>query len=552
MDSFYPTELRKQFTNRQYELKLFEQAKERLQKGLAFNLSIFGQRRIGKTLLMKEFILRHRKLKDFIPVYINCQTICTNPEDFAASYVGWVCYWFLTRGEETPEPFLSLPSLMRITQEHPLIRERLFDISDQLNQRSINRSLLLRLAFSFPEELGKETNTHLMLFLDEFQEVTRLMKYKNAENLLGIFREFIQTSHTGYVLAGSWVSVMVDLISDAKSPLFGQFTQHQLGTFTREDTDRLAQKILGPLSQDVLWAIYQYTFGHPYYVTHLTQRLSLLHRINELPISSDLVKSAFLIETLSNRGAINYHCDYLYTLSLEKARYYSGLKSVLSILASEEGFTQTEIARKMKVNQGMVRVYLNTLVKLDLLMEQEKRYYYRDPVLRYWVAYHEQGVELSEMPKKEDLEALLAKLDEKFQRTASELGVTKESEIRLLIPKMAGKTFEGILFGTSQTITMPNFKNIESYKSPDKQIEIDALCQNEDIWFVEIKWKNRAATIKDVQKFNEKSQKVGIKSERLWFISKSGFSENATQYAKEHGILLSNASDLEAIKAALK
>lgn len=189
MDSFYPIELRRRFTNCQYELKLLEQAKEQLQKG--FNLSIFGQRRIGKTLLIKECILRNRELEDFIPVYINCQTICTNPEDFVTSYIGWICYWFLTRGEETPEPFLDLSSLMRVTQEHAFIRQRLFDISDQLNQRRINRSLLLRQAFSFPEELEKETNTHLMLFLDEFQEVTQLMKHKNAENLLGIFREFI-------------------------------------------------------------------------------------------------------------------------------------------------------------------------------------------------------------------------------------------------------------------------------------------------------------------------------------------------------------------------
>jgi len=50
-----------------------------------------------------------------------------------------------------------------------------------------------------------------------------------------------------------------------------------------------------------------------------------------------------------------------------------------------------------------------------------KRYFYRDPVLRYWVAMTTHGIEVPPSTPLVDLPALLDHLDRLYQQTATQL-----------------------------------------------------------------------------------------------------------------------------------
>lgn len=101
----------------------------------------------------------------------------------------------------------------------------------------------------------------------------------------------------------------------------------------------------------------------------------------------------------------------MYDLSLQKAAGYGALKAVLQILAAEEGLTASQIARKLRVTSGTASDYLRWLREVDLVTNREHAYYFRDPVLRFWVANTIRGVEVSLTAEPHDLVHLMARLD---------------------------------------------------------------------------------------------------------------------------------------------
>lgn len=237
-----------------------------------------------------------------------------------------------------------------------------------------------------------------------------------------------------YILAGSAVSVLTDLLSNPESPLFAQFTRLQVDAFDRESTGVLVRKLTSDRAgPDLLPLIHSLSGGHPFYITALCRRFTNLVDVAHRPLDADTVKQAFLTETLAPHGRIYDFCRYVYDLSLQKASGYGALKAVLQILATEEGLNASEIARRLRVTSATASDYLRWLREVDLITEREHNYYFRDPVLRFWIANTIRGVEVSLTAEPLDLMGLMVRLDAQFQRVSEELGIAQESAIRELI-----------------------------------------------------------------------------------------------------------------------
>ena len=78
-------------------------------------------------------------------------------------------------------------------------------------------------------------------------------------------------------------------------------------------------------------------------------------------------------------------CAFSYELRLHRARGYGALKAILEILSEEEPLTLTEIAQRLGRTPGSTKDYLSWLEDVDLVAVQQKRYRFRDPLLRVWV-----------------------------------------------------------------------------------------------------------------------------------------------------------------------
>lgn len=550
MNYFYPSDQQSLFTNRLQELATLDHYHHSLANGPVEHVALFGLRRIGKTLLLKEF-MRQLTASSQIerPAFLDFSVICSSPENFALGFIGSICYWLLEEGKSDPESFLNPASLGSavLRAGGDKLYEEIQPILQELQRARPDRQALLRQTFRFPRQAAATQGKKIVLICDEFQEIRTLENYPNSQNVVALLRAELQSeSEVQYILAGSAISVLAGLLSNPKSPLFAQFTRIAVEPFDRESTQELANKLLSePLEPDLYPLLHSLTGGHPFYITAVTRRVSYLVDVVQRPASPDVIKQAFLVETLSPGGRIYDFCKYVYDLSLQKAKGYGALKSVLQILAQEEGLTATQIARHLRVTSASASDYLRWLCEVDLVVEKDKAYYFRDPVLRFWIGNVIKGIEVSLTAEPMDLKGLIHRLDHQFQRVSEELGDAKESLVRELMRHFSGQSISGEVFHTHGEVTLPIFEDVEDEVSLDGQIELDAIGEGQERWVVEVKWRNKRAGIKELEKLLRHAQE---RAARGWFVSRTGFSADAVQYAVENGIFITDKDGLDILR----
>jgi len=163
-------------------------------------------------------------------------------------------------------------------------------------------------------------------------------------------------------------------------------------------------------------------------------------------------------------------------------------------------------------------------------------------VLRFWVSNVTMGIELAGPPQREVLEEMVRHLDERYQRTATELGTAKESQVRELLRRFARQEVDGELLGLPGRIHLPTFRQVTPYRSDDGQVEVDALAEGDERWAVEIKWRGRLVGVKEVRKLLAAANTL---SARPWFISRAGFTPEARGLAQREGMMISSQAEIE-------
>ena len=534
------------FTNRVSELTTLALVADDLLVGRPRHVALFGLRRIGKTLVCQEQMRRLHASGKVIPVYLDLQDLASSPELFTQRYVGLSCFWAVDHGEGPADPYLSATDLMQTNAGSlSVVTRTAAALINEMGKQKVDYTTLLNIAFDFPERLAEALGRPLMYFLDEFPELLTLGSFPGVGDPLKHFRAALQRqTRVAYVITGSAVSATEHIVQDHQSPLFLQFRALELHPFTPEDTQALTEKLVGRLSPAAQAAIHTYTFGHPFYVTALAERVRELAAGATEAVSPELVSQAFVLEALENRGQIYGYCRYLYDISLQKARGYGVLKALLQILAIEDGLALSEVASRVRRQASAARDYLRRLMEVDLLVERQGRYFYADPVFRYWVAQTTKGVAIDGFPRQEELKALVADLAERFARASTQLGRAKESEVRELLRKLAGRTVPGAYLGQTDPIPVPAFTRIEPYRSPDGQTEIDALAENGERWAVEVKWRQKRIGRSELEQLLTAAASLQA---RPWCVSQAGFTPDALTFAAENDVLISNVEDLAAL-----
>ncbi len=554
LDYIYPEEEQHFFTDREHHLELLGLSRDLLVQGIRKHLALSGFRRVGKTVILKEFLRRHLLQESEASValaFVDLPRLAFTPEAFATQYIGSVLYWLAGRDanariERYYDPTFQLVVAGRWNNRS--LSEYLYTFHQELQKERPDQHLLLEMAFNWPEVWARATGGHVLIMLDEFPEILALNNYPQIESVVALFRAVLQSqSRVCYVVAGSMLSLMERLFLGAESPLFVHFQLETVGPFGQDGSYELTRKRLSPLdpspSPEVLAVVYQVTRGHPFYIYATTMRVvemaSLLHK----PLTPQTVQEAFVLETLGTTGRIYNLCRYELETSLQRARGETMLQAVLRVLAgSPEGLSLTEVARALKRPTGAIRQVLNWLMEVDLVQRQaDKTYLFRDPVLQLWVAYYYAGLELTGMPRQKVLDQLVAELMDRYQRATTELGMAKESQVRELLHHFSGEEVDGNLLGLPGKVRLPTFDRVAPYRSGDGQVELDALAEGDERWAVEIKWRGRLTGVKELQKLLTAARSVAA---RPWAISRAGFTPEAQAFARENGIMTSGEAEI--------
>lgn len=568
LDFIYPEEEQLFFTDREHPIALLNLSRDLLLQGVRKHLALSGFRRVGKTVVLKEFLRRSLLpggQSTTVVAYLDLPRLARTPETFSTQYIGYLLYWLTGDPSRRVEQFF-IPATQLTTVGGlalPALTDFFTRFHQELQRDKPDQHLLLEMAFNLPEIYAQASGRKFMLILDEFPEILALNNYPQVGDVLALFRSVLQSqSRVCYVVAGSMISLMERIFLDADSPLFVHFQMETVGPFGREDCDALARKRLNILSDpvpgDVLAAIYQVTRGHPFYIyatcLRVIENVSLLHK----SLTPETVQEAFTLETLGNTGRIYNLCRYVLEQSLQNVRGETMPQAILQVMAQEPGgMNLTEIANRLHRPTGPIRKVLNWLLDVDLIEQHDDKIYtYRDPVLQVWVAYYYSGLQLSGLPNQKVLSTLVAELMEKYERAANELGLAKESadgyirQVRELLQAFKGQEVDGGLFGMEGTLQLPAFDKVLPYLSPDGQVQVDALAEGQSTrWVVEVKWRGRLSGRKELEKLAAHARRLEA---RPWFISKTGFTPDAIGFAHQEGVMISNQASFESLVKLVK
>lgn len=530
------------FTNRKSELNILRRAVEDLDEGIVRNIALFGLRRIGKTFLIQRFFKALIKSDKIYPIYINLEDMVTSPELFTERYVGSISFELFSEVDSNIYDFLTIENLIKVSFKSRVVSETASLIFSELQKEHPDKELLLKIAFDFPQKIAEEKNCKLIIALDEFQYLNIFENFR-VTNPLGIFRNSIASQNRClYIIAGSAISIMRETITSQSSPLFLQFEMLELSNFDKSNSVELSKKIMPEIPDDAAVEIFTYTRGNPFYINALTNRLKRMNYSTEM--TKDLVRKAFIIEALSKTGQIYNYCKYIFDISLEKARGYGNLKAILQLLSEKDGLTRAEIAKGIRKGYGPVGPYLNSLVSVDLLIQESNLFYFRDPVLKFWVAATQRGIEVPEFNHKKELLKTISLMENKIQELSTEIGVLKEGEIRNIFHKFNNQIIPGKILGVHENIKLPHFNEIQRFISSSGQVEIDVLAKNSESWACEINWGSKLAGKKDLFSFLNKAKGL---AKKYWYISKIGFTKEARDFAKENKIYISSRTEISAL-----
>lgn len=92
-----------------------------------------------------------------------------------------------------------------------------------------------------------------------------------------------------------------------------------------------------------------------------------------------------LAALLSPGGRLARQCEHSYEIRLHRARGYGALKAILDVLSEAEALTLTEVSQRLHRTPGSTKDYLSWLEDVDMIAASQKRYHFRDPLLRLWV-----------------------------------------------------------------------------------------------------------------------------------------------------------------------
>jgi uncharacterized protein len=378
IDIVYPRRIRESFTGRSYFLNLLDKNLEKIKSGSGKNILLLGQKFIGKSTILKEFMT---KVKDADCCYIDFEKIDMSPERFSVEFVGEICYWLLSKKYDDFQKFHDIETLKRIAGDlkSESAARIIRDIDNELAKIKTDQGFLIKNAFNFPQVLSKESGKKIIICAKEFQSIFSLENYEGIKDAVSVFDE--SSGYVNYIATSSE-------ISSAKERLGKSFVLEEVSYMSK---DEISELIKNSGKKADINLVYKLAKGHPLY---------------SLSILDGDVEKNFVRETLSKKGIIYNSCSRIFHESLYNARGQTLLKIILKILAKEDGLRLSEISKRLYRSSPVTKNLLARLMDVDLVRLDDKKFSFSDPVLRYWAKNIFNGIEFDD----EIDEKILAKL----------------------------------------------------------------------------------------------------------------------------------------------
>ena len=380
------------FINRQNELDELVLSAQRLKDKSRSWYAILGQRKIGKSSLIKEF--SSRVSEEYLCVEVDCWNVTRNAYDFFIEYIVQLIDSYLLKASLAASTGLLKPVLFD-TNELAMVSAKLQMLSldainkglsllRQLKRREVS-SHLFEAVIDLPQLFSIETGEKLIVILDEFQELRNLSKFKVIKEELGEIFPLLRScwqnhDNVNYTISGSKITMLRELLFDIDEPFYQHFHLLTLKEFSREDVFLLLQRLSAEGGKEIPVAICEKIVsilgGNPFYLQVVGEELCKEEQIDE-----DAVKCV-LFELLFNRtGRLSIYFQNLFERVVSSS---SVLESALLCLSEPKSLT--EIAKELEMPTGTANAIIGRLLKEDVIVKtDDKQYLIPDKAFALWL-----------------------------------------------------------------------------------------------------------------------------------------------------------------------
>lgn len=387
--------------DREEEMRILQRACRNLaQKKVRQDYALIGIRRIGKTSLLNKTIVQST-LEGIVPVTIDCENLTF--ELFIKIYAASVLEAFLKslKKQERLEyrikelareaPGIAIAKLGELLgQIRSLglrVAEQSVDLMIEMREKEASRTLreeelfhYFESAVNLPERLGQEYKKYFLIVLDEFQFTS---PYAHGRFFGWMRRNIQRHTHVNYIVAGSNIGMMKDIVLNPSNPFGGNFLVLWLKEFDQKTAMEFLEKGLNeedlkPEKAAIL-EIIKFTKGHPAYLNWFGEKCAQASNAS-LGYTRKLIQEIFKPQ----------HLGYFIDRDLERLRMRGETKTyqVFVAMAKRRLFRPSEITKQLSgITISSVINYLRRLEQYGYVEKMGKgRYKIVDPVLEAYLA----------------------------------------------------------------------------------------------------------------------------------------------------------------------
>ena len=552
------------FVDRQVELNMVWEWGSNVPPPSRNSIALIGRRRTGKTaILTKVFNRLFYEQTKVLPVFISFSRYLHRNKpitsyEFAREYMTGYIACYLAFRHRKPE-LLRLPhelrALKKVAQVHKdaLALELLESYWESVEEgERYGPYGLMQWVINFPMGIAAIHNMPTAIMIDEFQVLTEVYNPHNqfSNDLTDSFQRACETKWAPLLVSGSSISLLVGQALGGF--LSGRFTYWYLKPLTREYTYdlvfRLANRHRVDVDESLAEAIWQLTHGFPYSIESLiASRCPARQDYPDL----DALEKVLTFELTNSAGYLWQHYEEEFDKYTELLNQGQTTKKVLfwATKYPDERIDVKRVAKEIGVEIEKVQAALKKLYKADLVDKMGWTLYHgpSDPMLRRYIEYNYRR-EIDELKPPEALKDWKKEYNSLRRRMNNLISEVAEVYVEAVMRAFSGQQVDGkVYFHYDSSVTLPVFKSLErrgGIVSKGVPIEIDVLGEwEQQAWVVQVKNTTDKINSSQVAHFLSQIEKLKAAKQYTsvtgWYVSKHGFTKNATTTLQEAGLLFS-------------
>lgn len=343
------------------------------------NYALIGPRRIGKTTILLK-VRKDLQRKGVMTVYIDLSVFKFSPYDFAQSVMSQITNAYAKDLGKIEKAQVTLGNLIKTLKKLEKLSLTVEPSVDETGQFSIQirpelretedyRSLFL-LAFDYANEVSEKSGGRIVIIVDEFPSLIEFKRYSKLEAITELFRSVLENrENVEYVVSGSRIHFMKDVLGKGESPLFGHFVIMEIDPLSEKHAIELFMQT-AECSRKEAESAWQLVGGHPYYLIMLAENRK----------DGESLTETYERILTSSSGALNLYVNYILKEDLGSSTKEARLMRILRAISLGKN-TASQIAERTKIKLSSLPFYLQELEKYDLVKKSKGKYSLTDKIV---------------------------------------------------------------------------------------------------------------------------------------------------------------------------